>query len=105
MTDKDRKLHRGQLLVQIEDAEDDLGGLRGQAISAARSLEEVADKLRQNAALEPSPTDFTIEGDVNNRFTPNEVATFAAIDSLAKLIEAMKRARQDVFNLRRLRRA
>ena len=105
MTNQDRNLYRGQLLVQIENAEEDLGLLRGDAISAARGLEGIAEKLRWNAGLEPSPSDFTAEGDVENRLTPDEVASFATVDSVSKMIERMKKARQDVFNLRKLKRA
>jgi hypothetical protein len=92
-------LHRGQLLVQIEDAEECLGLLKGDAISAAKGLEGIAEKLRRNAGLEPSPSDFTPEGDVENRLTPDEVVSFATVNSVSKLIEGMKKARQDVFTL------
>ncbi len=105
MTDKDRKLHRGTLLVQIEDAEDGLGFIRGNAISAAKALEQIADRLRRNALLEPSPSDFTPEGDIENRLTPDEFASFETVASVSAMIEKMKRARQDVFNLRKLKRA
>jgi len=104
MTDKDRKLHRGTLLVQIEDAEDGLGFLRGNAISAAKALEQIAEKLRHNALREPSPADFTPEGDIENRLTPDEFASFETAGTVAAMIEKMKKARQDVFNLRKLKR-
>lgn len=105
MTERDRKLHRGNLLVQIEDTEDNLGFLRGTAISTAQAFERVAERLRRNALLEPSPLDFTAEGDVENRLTPDEAASFETVESVSTQIEKMKRARQDVFNLRKLRRA
>lgn len=105
MTNQERNLYRGQLLVQIENAEEDLGLLRCDAISAARGLEGITEKLRRNAWLEPSPSDFTPEGDIENRLTPDEIATFATVESVSKLIERMKRARQDVFNFRKLKRS
>jgi hypothetical protein len=78
--------------------------LRGDAIATAKLLERIASKLRYNAVLEPNPDDITPESDVNNRLTPDEVAGFATISSISKLIKEMKKARQDVFNLRKLRR-
>jgi len=92
MTEHERNLRRGQLLVQIEDADEELGLLRGDAIGMAKAL-------RHNANLDPSPHDFTPEGDVNNRLTPDEVATFVTVTSVSKLIEELKKSRQDVFNL------
>jgi len=86
-------------LVQIEDADEELGLLRGDAIGMAKALEGIAAKLRHNANLDPSPHDFTPEGDVNNRLTPDEVATFVTVTSVSKLIEELKKSRQDVFNL------
>jgi hypothetical protein len=105
MTDQDRKLHRGNLLVSIEDAEEELKLLCGEAFVTAKGLAEIAERITDNARLEPSPSDFIPEGDIRNRLTPTQFSDFPKVDSVTKLIEDMKKARQAVFDLRKLKRA
>lgn len=78
MTEQEKKLHRARLLVEIEDAERDAAFSRDQASAVAESLERIADKLRHNAELQPSPQDFTADGDVANRLNPNKLPAFQA---------------------------
>jgi hypothetical protein len=103
MTEQEKKQHRGQLLVEIEDAGNDLAMSQDQAFSIVQSLRDIADKLERNAALEPSPADFTAEASVKNRLTLDEREKFPKVESVDKLIEELKEARQKVFNLRQRR--
>jgi hypothetical protein len=103
MTEQERKLHRAKLLVEIEDAERDFVFSQDQAIAVAEALEGIAEKLRRNAELQPSPTDFTAEGDVVNRLSPDQIAEFPRQQSVSALIEELKKSRQSVFNLRKRR--
>jgi hypothetical protein len=104
MTDENLKLHRAQLLVKIEDAGDDLMAVRDKALSAVKAHEEALGKVRHNVLLEPSPADFTLEGDVENRLTPDELVSLRKADVVfIHLIEEMKKARQEVFTLAKLK--
>jgi hypothetical protein len=104
MTEQDKKLRRAQLQVDIEDAESDLAFLRDEAAETIHRLEQVAETVRRNADLEPSPTDFTAEGDIVNRLTPTQVADFETSQSVSSLIERLKKARQVLFTLRERKR-
>jgi hypothetical protein len=103
MTEQEKKLHRGQLLVEIEDTEGELAILRDKAFTDVQSLREIANKFERNAELEPSAADFTAEASVENRLTPDERDKFVTVESVAKQIEELKEARQKVFNLRQRR--
>lgn len=104
MTDYEKKLHRAKLQVEIEDAESDLAFLQDEAIGVSEALEDIVRTIRHNAELEPSPADFTADGDVQNRLTPEQIASFASAGSIASMIENLKKARQAVFNLRERKR-
>ena len=104
MTDQDKKLRRAQLQVEIDDAESDLAFLRDEAAQAAQRLEQITETVRRNADLEPSPTDFTAEGDIANRLTPTQVDGFETPTSISRLIERLKKSRQELFSLRERKR-
>jgi len=99
MTDRERKLKRAEWFVDVQDATDELAQARNEAVSAARAHESVAGTLRHNADLEPSSRDFTADGDIANRLTPDQLAQCEGALSAAKLIGEMKKASQRVFNL------
>jgi hypothetical protein len=101
MTDQEKKLHRAKLLIEIEDAERDLAFSQDQAIALAERLEKIADKLRGNAELQPNPLDFSPEGDVANRLTPDQISEFPVLQMVAAVVEELKRSRQTVLNLRK----
>jgi hypothetical protein len=103
MTEQEKKLHRGQLLVEIEDTEGELAILRDKALADVQALREIANKVERNAELEPCAADFTAEASVENRLTPDERDKFVTVESVAKQIEELKEARQKVFNLRQRR--
>jgi hypothetical protein len=101
MPEFEKKLHRGTMLAEIEDADSELACLRDQAIGMAERLEEIAGSLRRNARLEPSPSDFMAEGDIDNRLTPDQIAKFETPQSVSHVIEELKNARQELVNLRK----
>jgi hypothetical protein len=98
MTDQDKKLQRAQLLVDIEDAEDDLAHLREKTERAIELMQAAVTKLRRGINLAPSSADFTVEGDIANRLSPESQSLPGYVD-LLKLIEELKIARQKVYNL------
>ncbi len=98
MTDQEKKLRRAQLLVDLEDAQNELAHLREKAERAIQQMKVAANKLRHNITLEPSTADFTVEGDIANRLGP-ESQSLPGYAELLKLIDELKVARQNVYNL------
>jgi hypothetical protein len=98
VTDQEKKLQRAELLIEIEDAESDLNALREKAIRRQQALQKIASKLEMNAALLPSDDDFSVVAEVGRklRLEDQEVLNFVEI---TKLIEELKQARQNVYNL------
>ena len=99
MTDLEKKRYRGELLVDLEDAESALAYLRDRALSVAGEFESIAKKLRFSVEVEPSHIDFTSDGDVQVRLTPDQIARFETVQAVSAIIEDMKEARQHLFNL------
>jgi hypothetical protein len=85
-------------LIEIEDAHSDLAHLREKAETMIEQLNAVGLKLRHNISLGPSSSDFTPEGDIQNRLGPEFVGLPGYGDFL-KVIEELKTARQKVYNL------
>jgi len=103
MTDNEKRFQRAQLQIQIEDAEEKLSRLSDRACEMADLLSAVANKLTENSALSPSPLDFTADGDQQHRLSPDQrnIPSFAEI---ARMIEELKAARQNLHNLRNTKR-
>lgn len=96
MTDVERKRHRAELQIELEDAQSDLAYLQDQAMSMAGHIEEVVSKLRHNAGLSPSVSDFDVEAELENRLDTGQQLD---IPSAMKVISGMRTARQKVYNL------
>jgi hypothetical protein len=96
MTDQEKKLHRAELQVELEDAQSDLAHLQDQAMSMAGHIENVAMKLQHNAGLVPSVDDFDVEAELIGRLDLNQTLDIAAARNL---IAEMRAARKKVYNL------
>lgn len=97
MTEEEKRTQRAQLQIQLEDAESDFLHLREKALSMAESIEEVAKKLRDNADLNPSSSDFSMHTDLTNRLRPDQQLDVPAVIAL---IAELRATRQKVYNLR-----
>jgi hypothetical protein len=104
MTADEKRMHRAQLIVDIEDAESNLSSSREKALKMVCSLQTVIRTLQRNIELEPSTADFTADGDIASRLTPDQHANFVTALAVATEIGAMKRCRQDLFNFRERKR-
>jgi len=103
VTDQEKRLHRAQLLIDIEDAEKELAYSRDKAATVAREHENISDAIRRNIEIDPSQADFTVDGEVANRLTPTQI-TFEGGQTAAALIAEMRRARRNLFDLYERRR-
>ena len=101
MTYEEQRRQRLELRLDLEEAEQNLVHLQERAIRSAELLEAVARKLRENARLAPSRTDFDAEVELRMRLTPERLATLKASgDSIVSQISEMRQERQRVFHLR-----
>jgi hypothetical protein len=98
VTDEDKKLERAKMHVALKDAESSLMSSRRKMTHLADGLEHIARKIRHNARLEPSGSDFALDADVSNRLTPQDQALLDC-ESSAALIEELKRCRQNLYRL------
>jgi hypothetical protein len=98
MTTDEKRQQRAAVLVDLEDAQENLKHLQVKAVRMAAFLNEIADKLRRNASLKPTGNDFSLETDLANRLNPNQqdIPDFAAIQGT---IEELRSTRQRIFNL------
>ena len=97
MTQQEKKQQRGELLVELDDAQLELAHLREKGNRIADKMEAVLKKLRRNTGLEPSRDDFNMRGDELNRLDIGEVCPDS--HEVGKLIDEMKAARQKVLTL------
>jgi hypothetical protein len=100
MTDQEKKLHRAQLLIDIEDAQGDLVILQDVALEMAGHIQNVVGKLQRNAELVPSVADFDVESELENRL---DVGQKLDIPAAMKVISEMRSARQKVYTLQNRR--
>lgn len=98
MTDKEKRLHRAQLLIDIEDAEKELAYIRDKAASVIEEHRTITEALKVNIEIEPSHADFTVDSEVVQRLTPSAIVLDGG-QAAAALIAEMRRARQRLFNL------
>jgi len=73
-----------------------LDGLRIQALEMSITLQLVANKLRNNAKLIPSLSDFDSDSELDRRLDVNDNSAYP---EAAKLIEDMRQTRKDIHNL------
>jgi len=93
MTDEEKRQ-----TAQLERAQAEFVRLQEQAKIMAEALERASKKLLENAALTPSESDSTAVSDSANRLDPldRQVLNF---DSVAKVIQSLRAARQNLFAL------
>jgi len=103
MTEDAKREVRVRLQIELEDAESELAHLRENALAAVDSLYETANKLRHNARLEPSRGDFSMESDLRDRLTPDQIAKHVPSDAVIRMISELRQSRQKVFNLKERR--
>jgi hypothetical protein len=102
MTDENKKLERAKMHVAMEDAESALMSSRQKMTHLADGLEHIARKIRHNARLEPSGSDFSLDADLSNRLSPQDQALLDC-GSAAALIEELKRCRQSLYRLQNMK--
>uniref|UniRef100_A0A7V4XSN2 Uncharacterized protein n=1 Tax=Acidobacterium capsulatum TaxID=33075 RepID=A0A7V4XSN2_9BACT len=100
MTDQERKMQRAHLLVELQDAEDEVVHLRERLHGYADALDRVTKKLRLNATLQPSRDGFHAEAEMRGRLMPEEIASVQTADKLVAAIEELRQAQQRLFLLR-----
>jgi hypothetical protein len=98
MTEQEKKMERANLFLELEDATSDLVHLRERAFRFAKCLRDAAAKIESSAREEPSGNDFTAEGDLMRRLDPRSQEALN-YDAAVKLIEELKTARQNLYNL------
>lgn len=98
MTDEDKKLERAKVHVALEDAKSALMSSRRKTTHLADGLEHIVRKIRHNARLEPSGSDFSLDADLSNRLSPQDQALLD-YGAAAALIEELKRCRQNLYHL------
>ena len=98
MTDQEKRQQRANLFIEIEDAKADFVHLRERAFSLADRLDKVTKKVRDNANWKPSRADFTSEFELANKLEL-EHQTALNFDEINKLIEELRAARKNLFNL------
>lgn len=101
MTTDERRLQRAHILIDLEDAEEELGALRTKAHRIVEGLKRICSKIEQNVELEPGDLDFSPGYELKNRLAPEAQSDFVTYDEAVKLIEELKVARQKVVTLNR----
>jgi len=98
MTDQEKKQQRVSLGIEIEDAKEEFLHLQEKALRLADRLEEIVKKIRLNANHRPSKDDFTPEFELANKLKPEHQGVLK-FDEIEKLIEELRAARKNLFNL------
>jgi hypothetical protein len=98
MTDQEKREQKIKLLVDLEEAQDDLAHLRENALRVADDLESAVRKIRENAVRQPSKADFSADQELAGRLTQQH-RTAMDFDHATNLIEKLRAARQRVFQL------
>lgn len=104
MTVDEKRLHRAQLIVEIEDAESDLAFSCDKARDMVHAMQTVIDTLQHSIELEPSSRDFTADGELETRLSLAQHANFVTVAAVGNVINEMKKCRQALFNLRERKR-
>jgi hypothetical protein len=96
MTDQEKKLQRAQLQIELDDAQSELAHFQEAALALVDHISQAIGKLQRNAELRPSPSDFSVDAELENRLDPDQRLD---IERVRKLIAEMRAARQKVYNL------
>ena len=103
MTVDEKRRHRAELQIEIEDSESDFTYCRDRARGLASGLQEVAAVILRNAELEPSADDFTADAELENRLSPTQLARLQDWKSVIEIFGELRRYRQGLYNLRKRR--
>jgi hypothetical protein len=101
MTADEKRRHRAELQIEIEDGESDFTYCRDRARGLASDLRGVVDKILRNAELEPSAEDFTADAELENRLSPTQLARLQDWKSVIEIFGELRRYRQSLYNLRK----
>ena len=99
MTTADKVSLRGQLLAEIEQAEDDLAYEREKALRLAAGLREAAERIETSGRVEPSGGDFEMESNLAT-VLPSTFRPLFDFDGAVSLLSNLKKKRQTLVNLR-----
>jgi hypothetical protein len=100
VTVDERREQRVRVRMDLEDAQGELNALQVKAERMAEALDRISNKIRHNAQLKPSPNDFDLQSDLNNRLHPAAQSELS-YEEILKVIESLRLARQKVVNLGR----
>ena len=101
MTPDEKRRHRAELQIEIEDIESDLAYCRGRARSLASGLQEVVAMILRNAELEPTKDDFTADAELENRLSPTQLAKLQDWKSILEILGELRSYRKGIYNLRK----
>lgn len=101
MTADEKRKHRAELQIEIEDSESDLTYCRDRARGLANGLQEVAAVILRNAELEPSADDLTADAELENRLSPTQLAKLQDWKSVIEIFGELRRYRHGLYNLRK----
>ena len=101
MTTDEKRRHRAELQIEIEDKESDLTYCRDRARGLASGLQEVAAVILRNADLESTSDDFTADAELENRLSPTQLAKLQDWKSVIEIFGELRRNRQGLYNLRK----
>ncbi len=101
MTIDEKRRHRAELQIEIQDTESDFAYCRDRARGLASGLQEIAAVILRNAELEPRTDDFTADAELENRLTPTQLAKLQDWKSVIEIFGELRRYRQSLHNLRK----
>jgi len=103
MTTDEKRKHRAELQIEIEDTESDFAYCRDRARGLASGLQDVAAVILRNADLEARTDnyDFTADAELENRLNPTQLARLQDWKSVIEILGELRRYRQDLHNLRK----
>jgi hypothetical protein len=96
-----KRRHRAELQIEIEDSESDFTYCRDRARDLASGLQEIVAVILRNAELEPSADDFTADAELENRLGPTQLARLQDWKSVIEIFGELRRYRQGLYNLRK----
>ena len=98
MTDQEKRQSRGELLVNLEEAQKNLAHLQEKAEQFSDAMEGAATKLRRNANRKPSAEECAAGVDSEDRLGP-ECQSLPSYAEALRLIDELNVARRKVWNL------
>ena len=98
MTDQEKREQRVNLLIDLEEAQEELAHIRERALRVADDLESAAQKMRENADCQPSKAAFSPEQELASKLTQRHQEAMY-FDQAANLIEKLRTSRRRVFQL------